>query len=551
MNTVLRARTFKSIQSEAELATTALALAGPTAAPTPLERSLTSESAVPSDELVSSLARRIASGEDPLGDSFLSLRSQVKRRQDGAVYTPTSIVDAMLGWAERRGSPATVVDPGAGSGRFVLAAAERFPEARLVAVEKDPLAALLLRANAQVRGVQDRLELIVADYREARIEASAGSTLFIGNPPYVRHHQIDPFWKEWLSRAAADFGLRASKLAGLHVHFFVRTAQLARRGDMGVFVTSAEWLDVNYGEVLKALLTGWLGVSTLHVLDSTALPFDGTYTTAVITGFEVGSRNAYMLVKQVEGPSQLGELGGGRVMSRAEARPTARWSEFLTPSRRGGPQSIRLGDLFRVHRGQVTGANRVWIAGLFPGPLPEEFLFPTVTRARELIATAPELRESSHLRRVIDLPVELGNLEDERAEQIQRFLDWAREHGADRGYVARHRAAWWSVGLREPAPILVTYMARRAPVFVLNKAGARHINIAHGLYPRVPMDEATLGAVVRWLNNFVSVRDGRTYAGGLTKFEPRELERLHLPTLEELDARAAQMVIGGTAARRQ
>jgi len=94
-------------------------------------------------------------------------------------------------------------------------------------------------------------------------------------------------------------------------------------------------------------------------------------------------------------------------------------------------------------------------------------------------------------------------------------------------------------------------MARRAPVFVLNKAGARHINIAHGLYPRVPMDEATLGAVVRWLNNFVSVRDGRTYAGGLTKFEPRELERLHLPTLEELDARAAQMVIGGTAARRQ
>src|SRR5690606_40354261 len=100
-------------------------------------------------------------------------------------------VDAMLGWAERRGSPATVVDPGAGSGRFVLAAAERFPEARLVAVEKDPLAALLLRANAQVRGVQDRLELIVADYREARIEASAGSTLFIGNPPYVRHHQID------------------------------------------------------------------------------------------------------------------------------------------------------------------------------------------------------------------------------------------------------------------------------------------------------------------------------------------------------------------------
>ena len=36
---------------------------------------------------------------------------------------------------------------------------------------------------------------------------------------------------------------------------------------------------------------------------------------------------------------------------------------------------------------------------------------------------------------------------------------------ADQSHVARHRRAWWSVGLKAPAPILCTYVARRPPAF--------------------------------------------------------------------------------------
>jgi len=38
-----------------------------------------------------------------------------------------------------------------------------------------------------------------------------------------------------------------------------------------------------------------------------------------------------------------------------------------------------------------------------------------------------------------------------------------------------------------------------------------------------------LARLVRGLRRTVSVADGRTYAGGLTKFEPREMERLCVP----------------------
>ena len=76
-----------------------------------------------------------------------------------------------------------------------------------------------------------------------------------------------------------------------------------------------------------------------------------------------------------------------------------------------------------------------------------------------------------------------------RRGAIERFLRIAKKDGAHAGYIASHRKAWWAVGLRRPAPILATYMARRAPVFTRNLALARHINVAHGLYPREVMDE--------------------------------------------------------------
>ena len=71
----------------------------------------------------------------------------------------------MVGWAASVGAPSRVVDPGAGSGRFLFAAAKRFPRARLVAVETDPLAALMLRANAEVLDLSGRLTLLLDDYR--------------------------------------------------------------------------------------------------------------------------------------------------------------------------------------------------------------------------------------------------------------------------------------------------------------------------------------------------------------------------------------------------
>ena len=116
-------------------------------------------------------------------------------------------------------APERVVDPGIGSGRFISAAADRFQSAKLVGVDIDPLALLLARANACVKGYAHRLQLELGDYRAVALPPCQGKTLYIGNPPYVRHHDISVRWKTWFAATAHHFGFKASKLAGLHIHF--------------------------------------------------------------------------------------------------------------------------------------------------------------------------------------------------------------------------------------------------------------------------------------------------------------------------------------------
>jgi adenine-specific DNA-methyltransferase len=529
------------LRNESEIVGAALALgARDVRGWSPQEERLAAKATPLGRERSVQLAHGIQNGFDVLGAAFCRLRSPETRRALGATYTPTVIVSAMLRWAKAQGiEPARIVEPGAGSGRFLVAAGRRFKNAQLVGIEIDPLPAMIARANLAACGFADRSAVLVRNYRSTVLPQPTGATLYIGNPPYVRHHQIDPTSKQWLTIAAKSLGYDASQLSGLHVYFYLATAMKAQRGDFGVFITAAEWLDVNYGRLVRELFLNQLGGQSLTVIEPTAKPFEDAATTAAISTFVVGSKVPSVRVARVAESRTLGDLSGGKQLHRGRLESESRWSH-LTRAIRSIPEGhVELGELCRVHRGQVTGSNRVWIAGEHSQDLPSRVLFRTVTRARELFKADGVLTDDSDLRDVIDLPADLDLLPDDERKAVARFLRYAKKEGAATGYIARTRKAWWSVGLRAAAPILATYMARRPPAFVRNLAEARHLNIAHGLYPRETFAAHVLDKLAKYLSGAVSVTEGRTYAGGLTKFEPREMERLIVPGPALLQASAA------------
>ena len=501
----------------------------------PAEERLVAESLTvppPATKELDDAREAIRAGRDPLGDNIIKARPQPERRLLGQVFTPDRIVAPMVQWVLEQ-SPSRVVDAGCGSGRFTIAVSRR-TEAQIVAIDSDPLSTLVTRAGLAAIG-QNRATVICGDYTQMTLPPHNGKTAFVGNPPYVRHHNISAGAKAWARSAAKCAGVPISGLAGLHSYFFLATALHGRAGDVGCFVTSSEWLDVNYGEVIRRLLLSGLGGQSIHVLEPKLLPFDTTATTAAITCFEMGSRPSSIRLRMVDDLDKLVPLRAGRLFGRSRLMGANRWLPFIRSSPKIPEGYVELGELCRVHRGTVTGSNATWIVSAQDDePIPERYLFRTVTKARELFGAGGRLEATANLRRVIDLPHDLDELDPQEFPAVERFLKIARDAGAADGYVARNRKSWWSVRLREPAPILATYMARRVPAFVRNIADARHLNIAHGLYPVTPLPDLVLDRLASALRKSVSISLGRIYAGGLVKFEPREMERIPVPSLDML-----------------
>ncbi len=449
-------------------------------------------------------------------------------RRQGITLTPSWLVDAMLERVAAAGPFDTLVDPGAGTGHFCIAAARRFPASRIVAVERSADMLAALRWHLAAQGLTRRVEVIEADFRDAPM-APTGRTAYVGNPPFVRHHDIEPHWKHWYAAVMARAGQTASQLAGLHLHFMARVAELARPGDHVCFVTSAEWLDNGYGAAWRELLANGsspLVLRGLWVADPASPVFPDALVSALV--FEAACAPPPGDVSL--GLLQPAGLQPIRKVTHACLAGAGRWTSLCQPELTLPQTGIEVGELFRVTRGQVTGLNAAWVLALGSDELPQELTWASVTRAREIIDGTLEADDAlTRLRRVANLPEDLSGLPASMRARVDAFLSRARAQGAADGYVARQRRAWHALDLRKAPAAMVSYMGRRPPAFRLNPHGASFLNIAHGLYPRAAITAAQLRLLLDFLNRHTDMRAGRMYGGGMAKFEPSDIARLRVP----------------------
>ena len=129
-------------------------------------------------------------------------------------------------------------------------------------------------------------------------------------------------------------------------------------GDYGALITAAEWLDVNYGALVRELFLGKLGGEGIVVIEPTATPFPDAATTAAITAFHVASRPKSVRLRRVKRLKDLNDLNGGRLVRRERLETERRWSRLTYNARECPDGFVELGELCRVHRGQVHGRQQ-------------------------------------------------------------------------------------------------------------------------------------------------------------------------------------------------
>jgi hypothetical protein len=282
----------------------------------------------------------------------------------------------MVGWAARTLTPARVVDPGTGSARFLAAAGRRWPHATLLGVETDPLAAMIGRATLAAAGLAGRAGITLGDYRSLRL-APPAAPLFLGNP--ARAPPPDPRDEEFAGRRPSR-GTSRERPAGRYVptSWPPRCTRCRAMPGCG---HGGRGLDVNYSTLVRSLLLTRSAASrstcstpAVPAFAPPALPFRHRL-------LRPGRRPASLRLRRVARLADLGELAGGTAVPAPVLRTAARWTPLVGPAAPAGGRGrrpaghVELGELCRVHRGQVTGANRVWVTVGNPSGSPGRFLF--------------------------------------------------------------------------------------------------------------------------------------------------------------------------------
>ena len=196
---------------------------------------------------------------------------------------------------------------------------------------------------------------------------------------------------------------------------------------------------------------------------------------------------------------------------------------------------VELGSIARVHRGIVTGSNDFFILtreraqelGLI------QWCRAAITGAEEVLGSGGVVRDVPERRVLLDVPADVDRSAHPELDAYLRLGEAPRggEAPISERYIPSHRRPWWFLGRWKPAPIVASYMARQAPHFALNPDGLAIVNVLHGIYPNRPATLNQLTVLVEFLNHARETfrGNGRTYHGGLEKFEPREMESLRVP----------------------
>ncbi len=464
----------------------------------------------------------------PIIQEFLA--TEAKRREDmGHVPTPASIVTPMLDWIEAR-APKRLVDMGCGVGAFAIEAAKRFNDSTILAADIDPTMTLALRCRMAIHDVTN-ITIVNDDYLHMMLEPVKGPTAFIGNPPYVRHHALEPSVKAHGAALAKTLGVQASGLSGLHLYFLLATAKLAQPGDVGCVITSNEWFVTNYGASLRHIFVENLGLQVVHTLDAELQAFPGVLTTAAILGFKVGAKSDAVAFEHHTNLKSFGILNGHHFTIPSRVLKVYRWptnGDYLEDS--GKP---KLGELFRVHRGMATGANDFFVMPATEATAKglDQWVRPVLCKAKDLPRGVVALNRSPTGAVILCAHPETNLADTKNAALRKHVLEGEKKQLHER-FLCAHRKQWWSLGSPQPPPIIVTYMGRGAPRFALNRGQLLILNTFHGLYPTGRLSARDLKQAVARLNEAAAsmVGQGRTYQGGLEKFEPRELEMVNLPT---------------------
>lgn len=470
------------------------------------------------------------------------------RKARGAFFTPEPIARFIADWAVQSVAD-RVLEPSCGEASFMVAAAHRLKRlgadrqaectGALDGIELHPESAEA--ARQLVRAAGGRSRVTVSDFFD--VEPTGSYDAVIGNPPYVRYQDFAGASRARSRQAALRAGVGLTSLASSWAAFTVYAALFLRPGGRMGLVLPAELLSVNYAaDVRRFLLQSFAKVDLVLFTERV---FPGVQEEVVLLLAEgyLGGPTDHASVYQYRSAAELATIAASRTWK--PARPEEKWTPSLLSSEALNAYTMLLasGDYTMLQTwgettlGMVTGNNKYF--ALSPQRVAELGLAPS-----DLIPLSPpgsrHLRGLSFSKAALDEMGRNGSAtwlfrpSGEPSPGGWAYIAAGEATQVDAAYKCRVRKPWWRVPYLAPADLLLTYMNADTPRLSTNAARVSHLNSVHGVYLHGGLRQ--LGKRMLPLGSLTSMTlvgaetVGRAYGGGMLKLEPREADRLPVPS---------------------
>lgn len=414
------------------------------------------------------------------------------------VATPEQVVSFF--WdklADFRDKFESVIDFGAGDGRFSVG--DKFNSYLGIEIDKTRCSSTQLSDRACIQ-FGCAFEHVEGEYSAC-----------IGNPPYVRHHDLE---KKWRDRVAVKFsvltGTELNRKCNLFVYFMILGLLKTRADGLVALVVPYEWVSRPSAKPLRDYITRnrW----DVHVYRFEESIFDNVLTTASLSIIDKRSKN---------GKWNYYKIGKGNLV-RKTSNSTGSNRAILPYENRGAVWA---------KRGMSPGTQKVFT--LTEGERIHEGLeltdvYPCVTSLRDIPRSIVQLTKSAFRSRFVNEGKKCWLIASNVSEpnissRLRRYLDSIPIERRDT-WTCNTRDVWYKYDLfHSPNMLLSTAFVSHGPKVVINSVGAYCLGSVCGIYSNDNLSWRSLRDYISEINFEKQVI---SHANNLKKVEIRQLNSI-------------------------
>jgi hypothetical protein len=391
---------------------------------------------------------------------------------ESQVATPQSVVSLFWRLAIRsRNRFGKVLDMGAGDCRFIRGGKFK----KYVGVEIDPLRSrdIVLPDNARL------IYNCAFKHRENNYDAC------IGNPPYVRHHDVEDDWKETtIARIKKDLGITINKNSNLYLYFLCLGLLKTRPDGLVALVIPYEWVSRPSAKALRDYIIEQRWNVSVYRFQQPI--FDGVLTTASVS--IIDKRTDKGLWKYFEITSDF-KIVARSNMATAKVLEYAKRDKKIWGLRGLSPGSQKIFTL--------TEGERIHLG------LPKTDFFPCVTSLKKAPSSLKVLTRASFKEHFIDAGARcwlLKSYNKNLSPTVVTYLETVPKQMRN-NYTCLNQTPWYRY-VPHPAPQLLfgSGFTKFGPKVLINEIRARAVGSVWGIHAKGKLKRRKLQKYLLELN---------------------------------------------------